>query len=132
MKLSIRPVRPSDLDRCAAIEEVCFPWEQAVSLEAIRERIADEMFGDTSFHNESCPWQSVFSLAVHPDWQGHGYGRDLLNALIEHSRREGRKGVALTCLERKLAYYESFSFKNRGVSKSSHGGAVWYDMVLPF
>ena len=91
-----------------------------------------EMFGDTSLHDESCPWQSVFSLAVHPDWQGRGYGRDLLNALIERSRQEGRKGVTLTCLERKLGYYGSFGFENRGVSKSVHGGAVWYDMVLPF
>ena len=160
--LAIRPVTPDDLDRCAAIEAACFPWEQAASREAIRDRIAaytnhflvgelggeiigfvmgpairqeyiaDEMFGDTSCHDESYPWQSVFSLAVHPDWQGRGYGRDLLSALIERSRQEGRKGVTLTCLERKLGYYGSFGFENRGVSKSVHGGAVWYDMVLPF
>lgn len=158
--LSIRPVRAEDLDRCAAIESACFPWEQAASREAIRDRIAaytdhflvgeldgeiigfvmgpairqeyiaDEMFGDTSCHDEESPWQSVFSLAVHPDWQGRGYGRDLLNALIARSRQEGRRGVTLTCLEQKLEYYESFGFENRGVSKSVHGGAVWYDMVL--
>ena len=89
------------------------------------------MFGDTSCHDGAYPWQSVFSLAVHPDWQGRGYGRDLLDALIAQSRREGRRGVTLTCLERKLGYYGSFGFENRGVSKSVHGGAVWYDMVLP-
>lgn len=161
-ELSIRPVRPEDLDRCAAVEAACFPWEQAASREAIRERIAaytnhflvgeldgtiigfvmgpairqeyiaDEMFGDPSCHDEKYPWQSVFSLAVHPDWQGRGYGRDLLAALISQSRREGRRGVTLTCLERKLGYYGSFGFENRGVSRSVHGGAVWYDMVLTF
>ena len=161
-QLSIRPVRPEDLDRCAAIEAACFPKEQAASREAIQGRIAayascflagerdgtiigyavgpviqeefiaDEMFSDTSCHNENHPWQSVFSLSVHPDWQGMGYGRDLLNALIAQARREGRRGVTLTCLERKLGYYESFGFVNRGVSKSVHGGAVWYDMTLTF
>ena len=30
-QLSIRPVRPEDLDRCAAIEAACFPKEQAAS-----------------------------------------------------------------------------------------------------
>lgn len=160
--LSIRAVRPEDLDRCAAIEAACFPWEQAASRDAIRERIAaytdhflvgqlngeiigfimgpairqeviaDEMFGDTSCHSEENLWQAVFSLAVHPDWQGRGYGRDLLDALIAQARREGRRGVTLTCLERKLGYYGSFGFENRGVSKSVHGGAVWYDMVLTF
>lgn len=159
--LTVRAAEPSDLDRCAEIEAACFPWEQAASREAIRDRIAaymnhflvgelggetvgfvmgpairqeyiaNGMFGDTSCHGEAHPWQSVFSLAVHPDRQGRGYGRDLLNALIEQSRREGRRGVTLTCLERKLGYYASFGFENRGVSKSVHGGAVWYDMVLP-
>ena len=62
----------------------------------------------------------------------HYYGRDLLDALIAKSRQEGRKGVTLTCLEQKLGYYGSFGFENRGVSNSVHGGAVWYDMVLPF
>jgi nicotinamidase-related amidase/ribosomal protein S18 acetylase RimI-like enzyme len=160
-RLSIRPVRPGDLDRCAAIEAACFPPEQAASREAVQARIAayadhfltgeldgtivgfvmgpvirqetiaDEMFDDTSCHDGKNPWQSVFSLAIHPDWQGRGYGRELLDALIAQSRREGRRGVTLTCLERKLAYYQSFGFENRGVSRSVHGGAVWYDMALP-
>ncbi|MDE7261573.1 MAG: GNAT family N-acetyltransferase [Oscillospiraceae bacterium] len=158
--LVIRPVRPEELDRCAAIEAACFPPSQAASRSAIRDRIAaypdhflvgelggeiigfamgpvigqdhivDEMFDSTDCHDAAHPWQSVFSLTVHPDWQGRGYGRDLLNALIEKSRREGRRGVTLTCLERKLAYYESFGFQNRGVSESVHGGVPWYDMVL--
>lgn len=158
--IRIRPVQPEELDRCTAIEAACFPQEQAASRESIRNRIAayrnhflvgeldgtiigyvmgpvicqdtivDEMFSDTSCHDEAHPWQSVFSLAVHPDWQRRGYGRELLDALIAQSRREGRRGVTLTCLDRKLAYYGSFGFENRGVSKSVHGGAVWYDMVL--
>lgn len=160
--LAVRPVRPEDLDRCAAIEAACFPPEQAASPAAIRERIAtygkhilageldgtvigyvmgpvineasiaDAMFEDTGCHDEKHPWQSVFSLAVHPDWQGRGYGRNLLDALTAQARQEGRRGVALTCLDRKLPYYESFGFENQGVSGSVHGGAVWYDMLLKF
>lgn len=160
--LAIRAVTGSDLDRCAEIEAACFPREQAASRAAIRdriaayaehflvgeldgriigyvmgpvirqERIADEMFGDTGCHDADAPWQSVFSLAIHPDWQGRGYGRELLNALIAQAREKGRKGVTLTCLERKLAYYAGFGFLNRGVSQSVHGGAVWYDMTLAF
>lgn len=159
--LTVRPARTEDLDRCADIEAACFPPEQAASRETIRGRIAawpetflvgeqageivgyamgpviaapvitDEMFADPGcgwFHN---PYQSVFSLAVHPDFQGLGYGRILLDAMIEQARRYGRQAVVLTCREEKLAYYESFGFENRGVSKSVHGGVVWYDMVLP-
>ena len=159
--LTVRPAVMANLERCAAVEAACFPPEQAASRESIRKRIevygdhflvgeldgtiigfamgpvidqdsiVDEMFKNTDCHSEAHPWQSVFSLAVHPDWQGRSYGRDLLSALIALARREKRKGVTLTCLDRKLAYYESFGFENHGVSKSVHGGAVWYDMILP-
>ena len=158
--LTVRPAVMDDLDRCAAVEAACFPPEQAASREKIRDRIEaygdhilvgeldgavigyvmgpvigqdaieDEMFDNTDCHGEENPWQSVFSLAVHPDWRGRGYSRKLLDALVDLARQEGRKGIALTCLEEKMAYYESFGFKNHGVSKSVHGGAVWYDMVL--
>lgn len=158
--LSIRPAKMSDLDRCAEIEAACFPREQAASRRSIRDRlsvypghillgernglvagyamgpvidvpaIADEMFADPSCHDPAGPYQSVFSLAVHPDWQRQGYGRQLLNALIDLARRENRRAVTLTCLQEKIAYYESFGFVNQGAAASVHGGAVWYDMVL--
>ena len=159
--LTIRPAEASDLDRCAAVEAACFPREQAASQETIRARIAaypdhflvgekdgvivgyamgpvinaptiaDEMFADTSCHAPGNPYQSVFSLAVHPDFQRRGYARVLLNALIDQARREGRRAVTLTCRNAKAAYYESFGFENHGVSGSVHGGVVWYDMILP-
>lgn len=159
--LTVRPAVIADLDRCAAIEAACFPEEQAASRESIRARIAaypdhflvgekggvivgyamgpviaaptiaDEMFADTSCHDPGNPYQSVFSLAVHPDFQRRGYARILLNALIAQARREGRQAVTLTCRDVKVAYYESFGFRNHGVSGSVHGGVVWYDMILP-
>ena len=158
--LSIRPAGIADLDRCAEIEAACFPREQAASRESIRDRlaaypghillgeqngivvgyamgpvidapaIADEMFADAACHDPAGPYQSVFSLAVHPDWQRRGHGRQLLDALIGLARREGRRAVTLTCRQEKIAYYESFGFVNRGTASSVHGGVVWYDMVL--
>ena len=160
MNLTIRPAAMADLDRCAAIESACFPPEQAASRSSIESRIAaypnhfllgaadgrivgyvmgpaiakptidDEMFADTSCHSEANPYQSVFSLAVHPDEQRRGYGRLLLEALIDQARREGRKAVTLTCREHKVAYYKSFGFQNHGIAGSVHGGVVWYDMLL--
>lgn len=159
--LTIRSARPADAAGCARIEAACFPPEQAASLQAMEERIAayprhvllgeregrlvgfamgpvidrpviaDEMFADVSCHREEGPYQSVFSLAVHPDFQRRGYGRQLLEALIRQARREGRRGVTLTCREHRIAYYESFGFQNQGLSASVHGGVAWYDMYLP-
>ena len=158
--LSIRPATMADLDRCAEIEAACFPKEQAASRASIRDRlsvypghvllgerdgavvgyamgpvidvpaIADEMFANAACHDPAGRYQSVFSLAVHPDWQRQGCGRQLLNALIDLARREGRQAVTLTCRQEKIAYYESFGFVNQGTAASVHGGVVWYDMVL--
>lgn len=159
-RLTVRRAAPEDLERCAAIEAACFPPTQAASREAIRARIAaypehillgeadgvtvgyvmgpvidapaitDDMFASAACHRPEGPAQAVFSLAVHPDFQGRGYGRALLNALIDQARREQRQAVVLTCLAQRLAYYESFGFVSRGVSASVHGGSTWYDMVL--
>ncbi|MDD4297169.1 MAG: GNAT family N-acetyltransferase, partial [Ruminiclostridium sp.] len=43
-----------------------------------------------------------------------------------------RKGLILTCKEHMIDYYSKFGFKNKGISNSQHGGAVWYDMILEF
>ena len=161
MELMIRPATAADVDRCAAIEATCFPPEKAASRESIAGRIAayprycllgelagevvgfaigpvidqitivDEMFADASCHGDNNPYQSVFSRGVHPDHQRRGYGRLLLDALIDQARRENRKAVTLTCREHKIAYYESFGFQNHGVAESVHGGVMWYDMILP-
>lgn len=160
MELIIRPAAMQDLERCAAVEAACFPPEKAASRDAMAKRIAaypryclmgeldgevvgfamgpviaqptivDEMFADTACHSGDHPYQSVFSLAVHPDYQRRGYGRQLLDALIALARTEGRRAVTLTCREHKVAYYESFGFKNHGIAASVHGGVPWYDMIL--
>lgn len=160
--LTLRAAGSADAARCAEIEEACFPAAQAASREAMEARLSaypdhvllgeaegrivgyamgpvideqtiqDEMFADTGCHHPAGAYQSVFSLAVDPAFQGRGYGRVLLDGLIAQARREGRRGVVLTCLARKLAYYESFGFVSLGVSGSVHGGAVWYDMLLAF
>ena len=43
-----------------------------------------------------------------------------------------RKGCVLTCKDRLVHYYETFGYRSEGVSASTHGGAVWYDMRLTF
>ena len=61
-----------------------------------------------------------------------GIAEKLMNKLIEISKISGRKGMILTCKDRLIKYYEKFGYVNKGVSKSVHGGAIWYDMILKF
>ena len=47
-------------------------------------------------------------------------------------REAGMRGMILTCKAALIPYYERFGYRNKGISASVHGGAVWYDMVLKF
>ena len=71
----------------------------------------------------------------HPDpikKRHQGCASTLMRAFIEKARQEGRDGLILTCKEKLIPFYEGFGYVNCGVSKSVHGGAVWYDMELDF
>ena len=159
-RLHIRTATLEDLEQIAAIEAACFPPEQAGSREDIRQRltaypdhvlvgeregaivcyimgpviepmyIEDAMFHDTAYHRPEGLYQSVFSLAVVPAFQRRGFGGQLLRAMADLARREGRRGVTLTCLDAKVGYYAAFGFRDHGVGSSVHGGVPWHNMVL--
>ena len=158
--LHIRTACPADLAAYAAFEAACFPPEQVASREDLARRltaypghiligehsgaaagyimgpvidrlyIEDHMFADPGCHSPAGPYQSVFSLAVLPAFRGRGFGGQLIRAMADLARREGRRAVTLTCLEAKVGYYAAFGFQDHGVGQSVHGGVPWHNMVL--
>lgn len=97
-----------------------------------QETITDDMYENARLHDPKGRWQSVFGLCVMPACRHKGGASMLMRAFIDKARREGRRGVVLTCKEGLRGFYERFGFECRGVSASVHGGAVWFDMVLTF
>ena len=94
--------------------------------------IRDEMFEDSGLHRPEGLYQSVFGLDVIPEFRRQGVAADLMNRLMQEAKARGKKGMILTCKDRLIHYYAKFGYKNMGISKSVHGGAVWYDMILEF
>lgn len=92
--------------------------------------IRDEMFEDTGWHRPEGSYQSIFGLDVVPERRRQGVAAALMEHMIKAAKKSGRKGLILTCKDRLIHYYETFGYRNLGVSKSVHGGAVWYDMIL--
>ena len=161
MNLNIRYARLDDLDNVVEIESICFPPAEAATRESLEERlkgygesflvgeldgkpvgfvngsvinektIRDEFYESICWHNPQGDYQSIFGLVVLPEYRNHGVAAKLILSLIETARKSGRKGVTLCCKEEKIAYYAKFGFENLGKSKSEHGNAIWYDMVLP-
>ena len=52
--------------------------------------------------------------------------------VIGEAKAQGRKGLVLTCKDKLVHYYAKFGFVSEGVSGSTHGNVVWYQMRLRF
>lgn len=160
--MEIRNAALKDLPAIAAVEAECFPAAEAATAEEFAGRLehyanhfwllfedgqlaafvdgfctdtpdlTDEMYADAALHDEAGAWQMIFGVNTIPDCRRQGYAGQLLQQAIADARAQGRKGLVLTCKEALVHYYAKFGFVNEGVSGSTHGGVVWYQMRLKF
>ncbi len=94
--------------------------------------LRDEMYADASLHNENGAWQMIFGVNTLPEYRRRGLAEQVLRRVISDAKAQGRKGCVLTCKDKLLHYYGKLGFVNEGVSESTHGGVVWYEMRLTF
>ena len=94
--------------------------------------LTDEMYERAEMHDENGAWQMIFGVNTIPAYRKHGYAGQLLQCAIEDARKQGRKGLVLTCKEKLIAYYAKFGFVNEGISESMHGNVTWYQMRYKF
>ena len=160
--MKIRNASMEDLEAIAEVERRCFPPAEAATKEDFAKRLSvypnhfwlleddgklvafvngmvtnedtlrDEMYERAELHKEKGDWQMIFGVNTIPEYRRQGCAEKVLKKVIEDAKDEGRKGLVLTCKEGLVHYYEKFGFRNEGVSESTHGGAVWYDMRLKF
>lgn len=161
-EIVIRRAIADDVTRIAEIEEKCFPPAEAASLKSFLERfmafpecffvaevdgkvvghingcvtdspeLPDTLYHNTCLHRPDGAWQTVFGIAVLPEYQHQGIARELMGHFINEAKKRKRAGIILTCKDEKIGFYESLGFENEGVSESTHGGARWNDMILRF
>lgn len=160
--MNIRKGTMADLDAVSAVEAECFPSAEAATKESFRRRLAaypnhflllfeenrltafidgmatdkkdlsDDMYDQADMHREDGAWQMIFGLNTIPARRKNGLAGKLVNAFIEEARKEGRRGLVLTCKDRLVHYYSRFGFIDEGISSSTHGGVVWHQMRLTF
>ncbi|CUS25516.1 N-acetyltransferase GCN5 [Paucilactobacillus oligofermentans DSM 15707 = LMG 22743] len=94
--------------------------------------LTDDLFDQVTTNEMMGGFQSVLSLAVSPEAQHQQIGSKLLKQLIKDAKKAQRIGITLTCLERLVPFYELNGFANEGLSNSTHGGEIWYNLVLEF
>ena len=160
--MEIRTATLKDLDAVSAVEAACFPAAEAATPAEFAERLRhygghfwlmsdgekligfvdgmvtdkadliDDLYAQASLHNENGAWQMIFGVNTLPEYRRRGVAAALLERAIADAKAQGRKGLVLTCKDKLVHYYAKFGFVSEGVSESTHGGVVWYQMRLTF
>ena len=97
-----------------------------------RRDLTDEMYENAALHDPNGRWQMIFGVNTLPEYRRRGYAEALLRQVAIDAKNRGRSGLVLTCKERLIHYYAKLGFVNEGLSRSTHGDAVWYQMRLTF
>jgi predicted N-acetyltransferase YhbS len=157
MSVTIRKAKFEDLDRISEIEKQAFPPEEAASREKYEWRFQNypdyffvaekdnkvvsvvcaiptklELINDDIFEMEKLPFgkiAAVVSVMADKNHRGQGITGELIKYSLLKLKENGMETSCLTCKEHLINYYSKFGYELVGVSKSIHGGAVWYDMV---
>ncbi|MGQ7407882.1 GNAT family N-acetyltransferase [Streptococcus suis] len=90
--------------------------------------VTDAIFELTNSADLKGRYLHIASLSVDNAYQGQGLGTLLTAALKEVARSRDMEGIALTCKEYLLNYYERNGFEDMGLSQSQFGGGQWFDM----
>ena len=160
--MEIRTATLNDLDAVSAVEAACFPAAEAATPAEFKERLryygshfwlmfdqdrligfvdgmvtdradlTDDLYAQAGLHDEQGAWQMIFGVNTLPEYRRQGVAAALLERAIDDARTQGRKGLVLTCKDKLVHYYAKFGFVSEGVSVSTHGGVVWYQMRLTF
>ena len=105
----VRWVSREDLETVARLEELCFsiPWSKGSVVGYANFRmVADE--------------GEIERVAVHPDFRRRGYGRKLMEAMVDYSRKKGVRDMTLDVRvnnEKAINLYESCGFSEEGRRK---------------
>jgi GNAT superfamily N-acetyltransferase len=158
--VNIRNVTEADLDGCYEVEIACWPPEEAAAKETVERRIAafpqgffvaesdgrvigmlnscctdredlgDEELKQLVGHDVDGRNMVVFAVGVLPRFRKQGVAAALMLRFIRLARELNKEDVLLICKSDLVAYYERFGFVHAGLSRSTHGGATWQQMVL--
>lgn len=141
MQARLRRARPVDLEALRTLEEACFEPHRRSSPRSLHTSL-------TSLHQEVwvhwCHFQivsclilrlhlraiRVFSVAVHPDYQGQGLGRSLLRHALRRARQRKARTISLEaasadrCL---LQWYADMGFQKGRFLRHyyAHNHSAW-------
>lgn len=127
--IELRPIRSDDIAQIAAIERICFPdpWSET----ALRLFLCEDGYavvlceGERVMAYGGLLWSvdegQIINIAVSPDARRMGYGRRVMDALIEEAVRKGCMQMSLEVRASNapaIALYQQLGFETAGRRKN--------------
>jgi len=132
-------MRPEDLKEVLAIEKVCFsnPWTAETFLGEIQNKSISFPLSVIQLEDKKIIGYIIFwligneaqinNVAIHPDYQGKGYGELALRYVLEHLRENGAQLVTLevrTSNRPAISLYRKLGFQIIGIRKDYYTNPV--------
>jgi len=90
----------------------------------------------TASRMESHAHVAELAIAVHPDFQGAGIGRKLVEAACEQAKAQGKRKLSLRVMssnEKAIAFYRKLGFREQGrLVEEFYTGGRYVDDVLMY
>ncbi len=123
--MQMRPMRQEDLKQVLAIEEAVypFPWTLGILQDCLHVGYCcwvvelDETIIGYGVMSVVIDESHILNLCIHPDWQGRGLGRKLIQRLLKIARQHGAEKAFLEVRENNrvaLALYDKLGFAEIG------------------
>lgn len=125
-RIRIRAMQPADLRAVAVVESAAYgyPWSLGIFRDCLLAGyhcMVLDMDGDVAGYgimSIAASEAHLLNICVHPDWQRLGYGRRMLNALLNRAEQAGAETVFLEVRPSNsvaLSLYHSVGFRHVGV-----------------
>jgi [ribosomal protein S18]-alanine N-acetyltransferase len=122
----IRAMQSADLKAVAAVEKAAYvyPWSLGIFRDCMLAGYhcmvldVDGHVGGYGIMSIAASEAHLLNICVHPDWQSLGYGRRMLNALLNRAGHAGAETVFLEVRPSNsvaLSLYHSVGFRHIGV-----------------
>ena len=129
-----RSIHPDEVEQAIAIEQICFPPNEACSPKAMTERIAKVPQLFLVVIDKSTGKLAGFLNGVATDEEKF---RDEFFTDIDLCDENGKNVMLLGLdvlpeyrLEQKVEMYKKFGLQDLGIADSTWGGEEWHEMVL--
>ena len=125
----LRPMQTTDLPMVLEIESAAysFPWTQQIFKDCLqvgytgRVLELDSRIIGYGLMSVAAREAQILNLCIHPNWQGHGYGQQILKHLIELAKQKNAQSIFLevrTSNQTAMNLYHKMGFNQVGLRKN--------------